>query len=106
MLLLQYFGWVGSLLLAALFAASWWSSGNVADATPPGARLGESIHIRIHSDHKWPERVVFDITRSMLVPAENAEAETSPQGQEAGQESGMTQSRRSQKWGGRLSKAA
>jgi len=26
-----YFGWVGSFLLAALFAASWWFSGNVAD---------------------------------------------------------------------------
>ena len=84
--LLQYFGWVGSFLLAALFGASWWSSGNVADATPPRARLGESIHIRIHSDHKWPERVVFDTTGSMLVPAENAQAETWPQGQEGGQE--------------------
>jgi len=80
--LLQYFGWVGSFLLAALFGASSWSSGNVADATPPRARLGESIHIRIRSDHKWPERVVFDTTRSMLAPAENAQAETGPQGQE------------------------
>jgi hypothetical protein len=84
--LLQYFGWVGSLLLAALFGAGWWSSSNVADATPPRARLGESIHIRIHSDHKWPERVVFDTARSMFVLAENAQAETRPQGQEAGEE--------------------
>jgi hypothetical protein len=45
--LLQYLGWVGSFLLAALFGAGWWSSGNVADATPPRAQLGESIHIRI-----------------------------------------------------------
>ena len=84
--LLQYFGWVGSFLLAALFGASWWSSGNVADATPPRARLGESIHIRIHSDHEWPERVVFDTTRPMLGPAENAQAETKLQGQDASQE--------------------
>jgi hypothetical protein len=27
--LLPYFGWVGSFLLAALFAASWWFSGKV-----------------------------------------------------------------------------
>jgi hypothetical protein len=80
--LFQYFGWVGSVLLAALFGASWWPSGNVADATPPTARLSEGIHIRIHSDHKWPERVVFDTTRSMSAPAENAQAETKPQGQE------------------------
>ena len=84
--LLQYFGWVGSFLLAALFGASWWSSGNVADATPPRARFGERVHIRIHSDHKWPERVVFDTTRPMLGPAENAQAETKLQGQDASQE--------------------
>jgi hypothetical protein len=84
--LFQYFGWVGSFLLGALFAASWWFSGNVADAPPPRAPLSESIHIRIHSDHKWPERVVFDTTRARLAPAENAQAETEPQGQEASQE--------------------
>jgi hypothetical protein len=79
--LFQYFGWVGSFLLAALFAASWWFSGNAADAPPARAPLSESIHIRIHSDHKWPERVVFDTTRWRLAPAENAQAETEPQGQ-------------------------
>jgi hypothetical protein len=84
--LFQYFGWVGSFLLAALFAASWWFSGNVADAPPSTAPLSESIHIRIHSDHKWPERVVFDTTRSRLAPAENAQAETEPQGQQVSQE--------------------
>jgi hypothetical protein len=84
--LLRYFGWVGSFLLAALFAASWWFSGNVADAPPPRAPLSESIHIRIHSEHKWPERVVFDTTHARLAPAESAQAETEPQGQEASQE--------------------
>jgi hypothetical protein len=81
----QYFGWVGSFLLAALFAASWWFSGNVADAPPSRAPLSESIHIRIQSGHKWPERVVFDTTRAKVAPAENAQAETEPQGQEASQ---------------------
>jgi hypothetical protein len=84
--LFQYFGWVGSFLLGALFAASWWFSGNVAEAPPPRAPLSESIHIRIHSDHKCPERVVFDTTRAKLSPAENVQAETEPQGQEASQE--------------------
>jgi hypothetical protein len=84
--LLQYFGWVGSFLLATLFTASWWFSGNVVDAPPSRAPLSESIHIRIHSDHKWPERVVFDTTRPRLAPAENAQAETEPQGQRVSQE--------------------
>src|ERR1700682_5780381 len=81
----QYFGWVGGFLLAALFAASWWFSGNVADAPPARAPLSESIHIRVHSDHKWPERVVFDTSRARLAPAENADAEPEPQGQETSQ---------------------
>ena len=83
--LLPYFGWVGSFLLAALFAASWWFSGNVADAPPSRAPLSESIHIRIQSGHKWPERVVFDTTRARWQRLKNAQAETEPQGQEASQ---------------------
>ncbi|MEA2944442.1 MAG: hypothetical protein QOD09_4971 [Bradyrhizobium sp.] len=72
--LFQYFGWVGSFLIAALFAASRWLPGNLSDAPPPSAPLSGSIHVRIRSDHKWPERVVFDTTRPRLAPAEYAEA--------------------------------
>ena len=79
--LLKYCGWAGSSLVAALFAASWWFSGSIAYVPPLKAPLSESIHIRIHSDHKWPERVVFDATRWRLAPAESAQAETEPQGQ-------------------------
>jgi hypothetical protein len=82
--LFQYFGWVGSVLLAALFAASWWLPGNVPDAPRPKA-LSESIHIRIRSDHKWPERVVFDTTGSELASAKSAQAQTGPQDQKARQ---------------------
>jgi hypothetical protein len=79
--LFQYFGWVGSFLFAARFAASWWLPGNLPDAPPPRAPLSESSHIRIRSDHKWPERVVFDTTRPGLAPAEYAQAQTEPQDQ-------------------------
>jgi len=79
--LLPYFGWVGSFLLAALFAASWWFSGKVADAPPSRAPLSESIHIRIQSGHEWPERVL--LYHSCEVG--HAQAETEPQGQEASQ---------------------
>jgi hypothetical protein len=82
--LLQYFGWVGSVLLAALFAAGWWLPGNLADAPRPRTPLSESIHIRIRSDHKWPERVVFDTTRPGLAADEYAQAQTEPQDHPAG----------------------
>jgi hypothetical protein len=59
----QYFVWVGSALLVALFAADWWlpdSPGHLHSAPPPKER----ISLRIRSDHKWPERVVFDTAHS------------------------------------------
>jgi hypothetical protein len=79
--LLKYFGWVGSFLVAAQFATSWWFSGSVGYAPSSRTLLSENIHIRIHSDRKWPERVVFDTARWRLAPAESTQAETEPQGQ-------------------------
>ncbi|WFU39576.1 hypothetical protein QA640_35285 [Bradyrhizobium sp. CB82] len=68
----QYFVWVGSALLVALLAADWWlpdSPAHLHSAPPPDER----ISLRIRSDHKWPERVVFDTTHSgMPLPAESA----------------------------------
>jgi hypothetical protein len=60
MLLLQYFGWVGGLLFAALLAANWCVSAPIAPAPRSDVPLDQRINIRIHTDHKWPERVVFD----------------------------------------------
>jgi hypothetical protein len=74
--LFQYFGWVGSFLLAALFAASWCISAPIAPAPPSDVRLNQRISIRIHTDHKWPERVVFDTTRSRLAPEATVDSET------------------------------
>jgi hypothetical protein len=59
----QYFVWVGSALLVALFAADWLLPGPAAhshSAIPPS----EKVNLRIRSDHKWPERVVFDTAHS------------------------------------------
>jgi hypothetical protein len=81
----QYFGWIGSALLAALFAASWWLPGNLAGAPSPRAPLSESIYIRIRSDRRWPERVVFDTTGSELQSAKSVQAQTGPQDQKAWQ---------------------
>ncbi len=64
--LFQYFGWAGSFLIAALLAANWCCSAPISPAPRSDVPLDQKINIRIHTDHKWPERVVFDTTRSTL----------------------------------------
>ena len=68
--LARYFYYVGGVLLALLF---------ILDAcfrTPPAA---ESAHanlpaIRIHTDRKWPERIVYDTSLPTIVPTSIASA--------------------------------
>jgi hypothetical protein len=80
--LFQYFGWVGSFLLAALFAANWCCSAPISRAPRSDFPRDQKINIRIHTDHKWPERVVFDTTRSTLTDEAKANAETDIGGSE------------------------
>jgi hypothetical protein len=79
---LQYFGWVGSILLAALFATNWYCSVPIARAPLSDVPLDQKVHIRIHTDHKWPERVVLDTTRSTLANDAKAYGETNLGGSE------------------------
>ena len=65
--LARYFLFVGASLLTLLFAV---------DAYLPKLPAAERINaaadfpiIRIHSDRKWPERVVFDTTLPTIDPA-------------------------------------
>ncbi len=74
--LFQYFGWVGSVLLTALFAANWCCSAPPPPAQRSDVPLNQKINIRIHTDHKWPERVVFDTTRSTVAHEAKPDAET------------------------------
>ncbi len=76
--LLQYFGWVGSFLVAALLATNWCFSVPVAGSRPSDVPINQRINIRIRTDHKWPERVVFDTARSMPTPDARLEAEKNP----------------------------
>ena len=76
--LLKYFGWVGSFLVAALFAANWCFSVPTPRSRPSDVPLDQRINIRIHTDHKWPEQVTFDTTRLMPTPDAKLEAESSP----------------------------
>jgi hypothetical protein len=70
--LFLYFGWVGRFLLAALLADNWYLP--VPIAPQSGVPLDQKISIRIHTDHKWPERVVLDNSGTMV--AQKAGAET------------------------------
>ena len=58
----QYFLWVGSILLVALFVADWLLH---EPAAHPHSQIDphERVNLRIRSDHKWPERIVLDTTR-------------------------------------------
>ena len=71
--LARYFSFVGGVLLALLL---------ILDAYLPNipAHEGENANfpvIRIHSDRKWPERIVFDTSVPTITPAQVASGEPS-----------------------------
>jgi hypothetical protein len=66
--LARYFLYVGGVLLTLVF---------ILDACLTKLPVLERAHInsptiRIHSDRKWPERIVFDTTLPTTVPAQTA----------------------------------
>jgi len=72
--LARYFLFVGAGLLTLLF---------VVDLCLPKSPAAERTYaaanpsaIRIHSDRKWPERVIFDTTRRTIAPATTGIAES------------------------------
>jgi hypothetical protein len=67
----QYFTWVGSILQVALLAANWCFPAPV-QAPHPEIPPHERVNLRIRSDHKWPDKVVFDTTGSRLTTVANA----------------------------------
>jgi hypothetical protein len=71
--LARYFFFVGGVLLALLFIVD-----EVVPKLPVSERANAATDksvIRIHSDRKWPERVVFDTSLPTIVPASAAKAE-------------------------------
>jgi hypothetical protein len=74
--LFQYFGWVGSFLFATILAANCCFSAPIAVAPRSDVPFDQRINIRIHTDHKWPERVVFDTTHSTLAQTDVGGRET------------------------------
>jgi len=61
----RYFLYVGSVLLALLFAVNWYLLPREAGAARSDV---DRPAIRIHSTHKWPKAVVFDTTLPTIVP--------------------------------------
>ena len=62
----RYIALVGSLLLAILFIANW-----LVPMDPTLSATSEQADkqiIRIKSDRKWPERIVFDTSAPTIVP--------------------------------------
>jgi hypothetical protein len=73
--LARYFVFVGGVLLALLFVVdAVLPQLPAADANRTATAVDRSI-IRIHSDRKWPERVVFDTSIPTIIPPQTAKAE-------------------------------
>jgi hypothetical protein len=67
----RYFFFVGGVLLALLFL-----SDAVLPQVPVADRTVADLPvIRIHSDRKWPERVVFDTSIRAVAPVQTAKAQ-------------------------------
>ena len=73
----QYFLRVGSILLVALFAADWLLP---KPAAHPHSQIPphERVNLQIRSNHRWPERVVFDTAQRLDATATNDKASAIP----------------------------
>ena len=72
---LRYFLYVGGALLALILVV------NALLGEPPVSVVASSPEtpvIRIHSDKKWPEAVVFDTSQPTIAPVSVAKADLAP----------------------------
>jgi hypothetical protein len=77
----RYFVYVGSVLVASLFAANWmWPSSEPAQGQDAAAQAAIDAPIaRIHSAQKWPDKIEFDTSKPTIVPPPApAVAQTAP----------------------------
>jgi hypothetical protein len=66
--LARYFLFAGGALLALLLAFDAFSPKAVADNSSHASAGVDKATLRIHSDVKWPERIVFDTAQPTIVP--------------------------------------
>jgi hypothetical protein len=72
---MRYFLYVGAALLALLLIAGVvFPTAPVAPAAQGTSTAADLSVIRIHTDRKWPERVVFDTSAPTVVPAQTQTA--------------------------------
>jgi hypothetical protein len=71
----RYFVFAGSMLLSLLLLADCYIP--KLAATPARAEVDRSI-IRLHSRHKWPERIVIDTSLPTIVPPPAKVADAPP----------------------------
>ena len=64
--LIRYFVVAGGFLLALLFVADWYWP-EPAPMASYGTPIDEAI-LRIHSDRKWPSKVVIDTSIPTIIP--------------------------------------
>ena len=64
----RYFLFVGGVLLALLFAMDTFAPKEPVVSSTASAAPIENPTLRIRSDHKWPERVVYDTSLPTIVP--------------------------------------
>jgi hypothetical protein len=76
---LRYFLFVGGALLALLFAVDAFAPKVPVVVTAEASATAENPSLRIRSDRKWPDRIVFDTSLPTIVPpARTAAAEVGP----------------------------
>src|SRR5258708_11210398 len=76
---LRYFLYVGGALLALLFAVDVYVPKEPVVTAAEASAPTENPTLRIRSDRKWPERIVFDTSTPTIVPpAQTAATEVSP----------------------------
>jgi len=76
---LRYFLFVGGALLALLFAIDAFAPKVPVVVAAEASATTENPTLRIRSDRKWPDRIVFDTSLPTIVPpAQTAATEVSP----------------------------
>jgi hypothetical protein len=67
-LVARYFLFAGGALLALLFAFDAFAPKAVADSNSQAVASVDKSTLRIQSNQKWPERIVFDTTQPTIIP--------------------------------------
>jgi hypothetical protein len=74
---MRYFLFVGGVLLALLFVSDAYTPKSPVVSRADTTATTENPTLRIRSDRKWPELVVFDTSLPTIVPAPTAKTEAS-----------------------------